>query len=293
VELAQIEAFLVLCEELHFGRTAERLHVSQPRVSRLIASLESEVGAALAERTSRRVVLTPLGRRLRSELAPAYSLLTTAMSNARAAARSPGLLRLGFTATTAGPPLDRLVTAFERARPDCTLSLREVALADSYTPLRTGEIDVLVCWLVLNQPGLTLGPAIASYGRVLAVADDHPLAGEESVPVEVLADYPVPNWEFVGMAIQVRQAMVPAWTPSGRPVRVHPTPVRTVSEAVSLVARKQAVLPTVSLQRFENHPIVLVPIRDLPPVPLGLVWWTANENARIRELAQVASNRQA
>jgi DNA-binding transcriptional LysR family regulator len=289
MELAQIEAFLVLCEELHFGRTAERLHVSQPRVSRLIASLESQVGAAVAERTSRRVVLTPLGSRLRDELAPAYSLLTTAMSNARAAARSPGPLRLGFTATTAGPQLDRLVTAFERAQPECALTLKEVPLAESYTPLRTGEIDVLVCWLVLDEPGLTLGPAIASYERVLAVASDHPLAGEQSVPVEVLADYPVPNWQFKGLAGRVRQAMVPSRTPSGRPVLIHPTAVRTVSEAVSLIARKQAVLPTVSLQRFENHRIVLVPIRDLPPVPLGLVWWSANENARIRALAQVAS----
>jgi LysR substrate binding domain len=175
-------------------------------------------------------------------------------------------------------------------RPDVALSLTEVALADSYTPLRTGEIDVLVCWLVLDEPGLTLGPTIASYQRVLAVADDHPLAGEESVPVEVLADYPVPNWQFEGVAARVRQAMVPSRTPSGRPVRVHPTPVRTVSEAVSLIARRQAVLPTVSLQRFENHQIVLVPIRDLPPAPLGLVWWTANENARIRELAKVASD---
>jgi DNA-binding transcriptional LysR family regulator len=292
VELAQIEAFLVLCEELHFGRTAERLHVTQPRVSRLIASLESEVGAALAERTSRRVVLTPLGSRLRDALVPAYSQLNVALSNARAAARSPGPLRLGFTATTAGPPLDRLIMAFERARPDCTLSLKEVALADSYTPLRTGEIDVLVCWLVLDEPGLTPGPAIASYGRVLAIADDHPLAGEKSTSVEVLADYAVPNWEFDGLAVRVREAMVPSRTPSGRPVLVHPTPVRTVSEAVSLIARKQAVLPTVSLQRFDNHRIVLVPIRDLPPVPLGLVWWTANENARIRALAQVASDLQ-
>jgi len=292
VELAQIEAFLVLCQELHFGRAAERLHVSQPRVSRLIASLESEVGAALAERTSRRVALTPLGSRLRDEIAPAYSQLTTALSNARTAARSPGPLRLGFTATTAGPPLDRLVTAFERARPDCTLLLKEVALADSYTPLRTGDIDVLVCWLVLDEPGLTLGPAIASYERVLAMADDHPLAGKETVSVEVLADYSVPNWEFEGTAARVREAMVPSRTPSGRPVLVHPTPVRTVSEAVSLIARKQAVLPTVSLQRFDNHRIVLVPFRDLPPVPLGLVWWTVNENARIHALAQVASDLQ-
>jgi hypothetical protein len=70
------------------------------------------------------------------------------------------------------------------------------------------------------------------------------------------------------------------------------TPVRTVSEAVSLIARKQAVLPTVSLQRFDNRRIVLVPFRDLPPVPLGLLWWTVNENARIHALAQVANDLQ-
>jgi len=120
----------------------------------------------------------------------------------RAAPLAPGPIRLGFTATTAGP--------FERARPDCALTLKEVALADSYTPLRIGDIDVLVCWLVLDGPGLTLGPAIASYERVLAMADDHPLAGEESVSVEVLADYAVPNWEFKGTAARVREAMVPS-----------------------------------------------------------------------------------
>ncbi|HZA57554.1 MAG TPA: LysR family transcriptional regulator, partial [Solirubrobacterales bacterium] len=61
MDLAHIETFFILCEELHFGRTAERLHVSQPRVSRLVASLETEIGGALFERTSRRVALTSLG----------------------------------------------------------------------------------------------------------------------------------------------------------------------------------------------------------------------------------------
>src|SRR3954452_22116344 len=61
VTLAQAEAFLVLTDELHFGRTAERMILSQARVSRLIASLEVEVGGLLFERTSRRVRVTPLG----------------------------------------------------------------------------------------------------------------------------------------------------------------------------------------------------------------------------------------
>jgi DNA-binding transcriptional LysR family regulator len=293
-DLAQIQAFLVLSDELHFGRTAERLHVSQPRVSRLVASLESEIGGALFERTSRRVALTPLGTQLRDEFAPAYQRLVAAVSTARTAARSPaGVLRLGFTATTAGPALDHLVVAFERTLTDCTLSLKEVSLVDSYTPLRSGEIDVLVCWLVLDDPGLTLGPAIARYERVLAVAADHPLAHEPSVSVEVLADYPVPNWEFQGLAKCVLRAMVPSQTPCGRPVQVHPTAVRTVSEAASLIARSQVVLPTVTMQHFGTDRVVLVPIHDLPPVPLGLVWRTSHENARIHALAQVARSLRA
>jgi DNA-binding transcriptional LysR family regulator len=289
MDLAQIEAFLVLSEELHFGRTAEHLHVSQPRISRLIAALESEIGGALFERTSRRAELTPLGTRLRDDLAPIHQQLHAVFVRARTAARSSvGELSLGFTATTAGPSLDRLVEAFEQAEPRCTLVLKEVALIDSYTPLRSGEIDVLICWLVLDEPGLTMGPRIAEYPRVLAVADEHPLAGEPSVSVEVLADYPLPNWDFQGLANRVLRAMVPTHTPSGRPIGLHPTPVRTVTEVASLIARGQVVLPTVQMQRFGTDRIVLIPIQDLPPVPLGLVWCTAHENARIRALAHTA-----
>jgi DNA-binding transcriptional LysR family regulator len=291
LDLAQVDAFLVLGDELHFGRTAERLHVSQPRVSRLVASREREIGSALFERTSRRVALTPLGVRLRDELAPAYEQLTAAVAGACTAARSPaGLLRVGFTSTTAGPALDQLILAFERAQPDCTVSLHELELVDSITPLRSGEVDVLVCWHVIDHSCLTLGPMIAEYPRVLAVAADHPLAGEPSVSVEVLGDYSVPSWGFKDSADRVRQAMVPPQTPSGRPIRAHPTAVRTVGEAASLIARTQVALPTVTSMRhhFGNHRIVLVPIRDMPPVPLGLVWCTAHENARIRALAQAA-----
>lgn len=291
VDFAQIEAFLVLCDELHFGRTAERLRVSQPRVSRLVAALEGAIGGALFDRTSRRVTPTPLGARLRDELAPAYEQLTTALASARTAARSPaGPLRLGFAATTAGPAVDRPVVAFERAQPECAVSLHEVPLTDSYTPLRSGEIDVLVCWLVLDEPDLTLGPTIAEYPRVLAVAADHPLAHERSVSVEVLGDYPVPNWAYQGTADRVRQAMVPSRTPSGRPVRIHPTAIRTVGEAASLIARGQVVSPTVASMRhrFGNDQIALVPIRDLPPIPLGLVWCASHENTRIRAMARVA-----
>jgi Bacterial regulatory helix-turn-helix protein, lysR family len=72
MELRDIEIFLTLAQELHFGRTAERLHVSPARVSQAIKKQERLIGAELFTRTSRNVRLTPVGERLRADLAPVY-----------------------------------------------------------------------------------------------------------------------------------------------------------------------------------------------------------------------------
>jgi DNA-binding transcriptional LysR family regulator len=79
--MAHVQAFLALAEELHFGRAAELLHVSQPRVSRLIAALERQVGGKLFERTSRKVTITPLGQQLLAELRPAYEQMHAALDH--------------------------------------------------------------------------------------------------------------------------------------------------------------------------------------------------------------------
>ena len=102
--MAQVEAFLALADELHFGRAAERLHVSQPRVSRLIASLERQAGGKLFERTSRKVTLTPLGQQFQAELQPGHEQMRAALDHARRSTRATaGHLRLGTLVTIGGP----------------------------------------------------------------------------------------------------------------------------------------------------------------------------------------------
>ena len=290
MELADLEVFLILADELHFGRTAARAHVSPARISQRIQALERHVGAALFERTSRRVVLTPLGEQLRQNLTPAYEGLIAALASARDAARSPaGTLRIGFTATTAGPALDDLIVAFEQAQPGCTAVLREVPIFEPLLQLRNGEIDVLINWHIFDDSDLTFGPVIAEYSRVLAVSIDHSLADSESVSAEVLADYPLTNWTSSGFPATALEQMVPSYTPSGRPTRVHPTPVRTVAEGASLIARGQTIHPTVTSSPLAGRrDLTFVPIVDLPPLSLGLIWCTAHDNARIRALAAVA-----
>jgi DNA-binding transcriptional LysR family regulator len=100
MEIREIEAFLVLAEELHFGRTAARLYVSPARVSQLIRGLERRIGGCVVERTSRVVRLTPIGEQLLRDAGPAYERLGRAVTDAQVAARRQGgVLRLGVWQT--------------------------------------------------------------------------------------------------------------------------------------------------------------------------------------------------
>jgi DNA-binding transcriptional LysR family regulator len=289
MDAAEIEVFLVLATELHFGHTAERLRLPKSQVSRLIARLERRVGGSLFDRTSRRVTLTPLGQQLLTELQPAWAQAAAALDSARRAARGiTGLLRAGFTNTTEGPALGALAGSFEAHHSGCGLQLREIAAFDPYTALRAGEIDVLVNWLVVDEPDLTAGPVIGYQGRMLAVAAGHPLAAREQVSVEDLAGLPVAKVPETFPAA-LTDAFFPPCTPSSRPIpRTHLC--ETVGEIWALVARGLIVHPTVASMagRLVRDDIVLIPIADLPAMPLGLIWCTAHENARIRALASTA-----
>jgi DNA-binding transcriptional LysR family regulator len=292
VDMAQAEAFLALAEELHFGRAAQRLCVSQPRVSRLIASLEREIGAPLFERTSRCVAMTPLGEQFLSQLQPGYAQMQTAVGRARAAARGvTGELIIGFTATTPSEPLNRLVQAFEARHPECLVTLSEHPSAgddwDIWRPLRQGQSDVLVYLNGFDEPGLSIGPVIAWLDRVLLVGRGHRLAGLDSVSAEELASEQVTQ-RPPSLPPAIMDMLIPPLTPSGRPIP-RSVPFRSLHEIASLVARGRIVHPTGDrVVLFRRDDIVQVPIRDLPPVPLGLIWCTAHENARIRALAATA-----
>lgn len=289
MELADVEAFLVLADELHFGRTAERMHVSTTRVSQRIRALERQVGAPLFDRTSRRVALTPLGAQLRTDLAPAYDNLFAAMDAAKSAARTTtGVLRVGFTATTGGEPLNKLIRSYEKRYPPARVSLHEVPMATSHHALRAGEVDVLVNWVVDGVDDLTFGPVIASFPRMLAVAIDHPLADRDRVSTDDFVDYLLPN--VSPFELGIRAPFSPTTSCSGVPFRFSTTPAYTTNEIITQVARGLVVHPTASVLQPLAHreDIRYVAIDDLPPLDLGLIWVPSRENARIRALARLA-----
>jgi DNA-binding transcriptional LysR family regulator len=288
VELRELRIFLTLADELHFGRTAERLGTSQPAVSEAIRALESRLGVKVFDRTSRRVCLTPAGEALQRNLTPALAAVDQALADtSELSATVRGLLRVGFVLTTEGPALSRLIATFQARYPGCEVRLHEVETFDAYRPLRRGDIDVLCNWLAVDQPDLTAGAAFAYYPRALAVAPSHRLAAKNTVSVEELADEQVALLPG-SIPSAVYDLLVPRRTPSGQPIR-RTQPVQTINEILSLVARGRIVHPTSSgVPIFDRDDITLIPISDLPPLPLGLVWATSRENPRIRALDETA-----
>ncbi|MFF5372046.1 LysR family transcriptional regulator [Streptomyces sp. NPDC013187] len=290
MELRDIEIFLTLAEELHFGRTAERLHVSQARVSQAISRQERRLGVALFDRTSRRVALTPVGRRLREDLQQAVDLLQAGLARAQAAGAGAGqTLRLGVFGH-AGHELRPLVEAFRTRHPGSDIQFGEISGSDPFTALRTGEHDVHVVWLPVSEPDLTVGPTVLTGARVLAVAADHPLAARGSASLEDLADNRVVDLGPDAPEYWVA-SMVPLRTPLGRRVPRGPI-ARTFHEVLTLVASGECVHPLGEVAaRYNNPPgIVFLPLPDAPALPWALVWRSTADNPTIRTLAETAAD---
>ena len=171
IELRELRIFLALADELHFGRTAERLGISQPGVSEAVRALESRLGVKVFDRTSRRVRLTQAGEALKRNLEPALAAMDQALADtSELSVAVRGLLRIGFVLTTEGPALSRLIAEFQARYPACEVRPQEVETFDAYRALRRGDIDVLCNWLAVDEPDLTAGAAFAYYKRALAVA---------------------------------------------------------------------------------------------------------------------------
>ncbi|MFV2120731.1 LysR family transcriptional regulator [Streptomyces sp. Act-28] len=289
VEIRELECFLILAEELHFGRTGERMHVSQGRVSQLIRALERRVGARLVDRTSRRVRLTPLGEDFLSALRPAYAALRATVEDARAAALGDGgPLRIGFQGVV-GYGFTELIGEFEDRYPRCEARVTELPLADPFGALHRDEVDAAVVLLPVREPGLVLGPVFSRQPQCLAVSRRHPFAERDAVDAEELTGSPL-----LGPAAPApeywREAQAPARTPSGAPVPRGPA-VGTLQEGLSLVAANRGVMllcrPT--SEYHHRRDVAYVPVTGLPESALGLVWRAGRENARSRAFADAVA----
>ncbi|TWD79258.1 DNA-binding transcriptional LysR family regulator [Kribbella amoyensis] len=291
LEIRELECFLVLAEELHFGRTADRLYLSQGRVSQLLRSLEHRVGGQLVERTSRRVALTPLGKDFLDDLRPAYAALERVVERTReAAGGTVGRLRIGFQGT-ANDTILGAVTAFQERHPACTIEVTELPLNDPFSALRRGAVDAAVVMLPVAEDDLVLGPVFSEQPQTLTVSIRHPLANRASLDLEDLA-----GSTLISVAppapVYWRHAQAPPYTPSGALICRGPE-IRTLQEGLSMIAadRGGMLLCRPTAEQNRRADLVHIPLTGVPPSALGLVWRRGEDTPSLRTFAAALAGR--
>jgi len=185
-ELRRLRQFVVLAEELHFGRAAKRLSMTQPPLSMQIRNLEEEVGAQLFFRTKRHVALTGAGEVLLTEARRILALMDRAFAMTERAGRGEiGSLRIGFVSTADYSLLPPLLLEFRKRYPEINLSLRELTTDAQLRAFADGDLDVGFVVAPIDDAD-TDYETIFSEPLVAALPEAHALARSEG-PVAVRA----------------------------------------------------------------------------------------------------------
>jgi DNA-binding transcriptional LysR family regulator len=190
VELHQLRCFVTVAEELHFGRAAKRLFMTQPPLSRQIQLLEKSLGVVLLERNSRQVSLTIAGRHF---LCDARHVLTYSQQAGIAARRlargETGRLLLGFTAVSAYGLIPGLLGHAAQALPDVEVGLQEMVSGAQMDALGANMIDVGFVRKAVSGMGLDYR-LVASEALLVVMSNQHPLSTQSQVAIEDLEQLP-------------------------------------------------------------------------------------------------------
>ncbi|MGY1840210.1 MULTISPECIES: LysR substrate-binding domain-containing protein [unclassified Modestobacter] len=285
MEIRQLQYFVAVAETRHFGQAAERLHMAQSPLSQAIRQLESQVGARLFERTTRRVELTPAGETLLRDARRILDAVDAARTRVQLVGDgSTGMLRVGSTGLAAFRHLPRLASIAARELPGLELRFRP----DQLTPaqerdLSEGRIDVGVLRPPLRQVGLTCR-LISRERLVVAVSSTHDLARETPLALAELRAH-----DFVAYSAPdsvVNTAVTRACLTAGfLPRRTREAPEVSVILTFVAAGLGVAVLPE-SVVGLHVDGVRYVPVADDVHVDLALAWRTADDSpALVRLLA--------
>lgn len=286
----QLRLFLALAEDLHFGRAAQRMFISQPALSRQISALERRMGVGLVRRTTRRVELTPAGQALlpeaRAVVEAADRLGEVIRSQSR---RGCGRLMVGFIGAEAAMPYARRILAeFRRRYPESELEMRSLDLVNHVQALVSGEVDAAFLRQPLPAGIRTL--QLASEPRVVCLPADDPLARRrEPLTMADLADR-----VFVDIPGDAVRGWWNHWTgnprPDGTPVRYGPL-VTDMETLLLAVANGQGIafLPAAAREFYPRPGLDYAQVAGLSPCTAALAWLAGHgETTGVAALRAVA-----
>ncbi|MGW3949460.1 LysR family transcriptional regulator [Streptomyces sp. NPDC004752] len=275
VELRDLRWFLVLAEEEHFSRAADRCRVTQPTLTRSLARLESALGVRLVDRTTRSVSVTEAGHRLRTQLAALLPQLDSAL---RSVSSGP-VLRLGFTWLLPSGLARHLITEFEQVTGG---ALELVRRDERAAGVATGHTDAAVIYGKPSSGGRLHIVELGTEDRVAAVGRHHPLARRRRLHWAEVADHALVVNKLSG-------TVGPAMWPAGARPEVA-VACRTYDEWIEMVAADRGVGVLPESARAHPHPGVrYIAIADAPPVPLVFVRPARTPHPLVDHLERIAT----
>jgi DNA-binding transcriptional LysR family regulator len=262
MDLPLLRAFVVLAEELHFGRAALRLGLSQPQVSRRVRALEDELGIELFVRTPRHTALTETGRRLLEDAQETLAAADRLQARARAAAGTPaGRVAVGFVWSTLGAYLAPLVAATPARHPDIELSVSQKRFVEIVPALRRSDVDLVVGRTLLER-GEMIEILLRREPAFLAVPRSHPFAHRATVRWTDLEGEPM-----IALARALAPSLFDAVLRTARERGFEPIVAREAqspAEALALVSAGLGVYRLPSSAAPPHPGIVYCELEDLP-----------------------------
>lgn len=278
-ELAHLRCFIAVADELHFGRAAARLHMTQPPLSRQIQQLEHHLQIKLFSRSSRSVRLTPAGRSFLTEARRIVNLAeSAAIAARRVASGSDGTLALGFTASTGYSVLPRLLTAARVQLRNIDFTLKELVTHDQLDALSSGQLDIGLLRPPVDQDELD-SFLVSREKLVCAMPVHHTLARRRTISVRdfdrepTIGYSPVEARYFYDKLASLFQAadVVPHYTH-------FMTQIHTILALVQ-AGLGIALVPEAARQlRYEGVVIREIDLGTPQTIDLHLTWRRSNDN---------------
>lgn len=283
MELRQLECFVALAEELHFGRAAARMRMTQPPLSRQIKQLEDDLGLQLFERSSRHVKMTPAGHSFVQDARHLLEYSARATKNAkRAFASGAGRITLGYTAVSAYRLLPEMLTVARKELPNLEIKLREMVTIDLTQQLLAGALDVALLRAVPAQPHIHKNLLLRE-SMIVALPKDHPLERLDTIHLQDLHRQPLVYYDpSDGKYFYDRLAGALAL------LDVQPTYVQAASQTLTMLTLVRAglgigVVPASSTElRLEG--VVFRPLISDPPMhaDIYIAWNTQLANPALK-----------
>ncbi|HTJ38842.1 MAG TPA: LysR family transcriptional regulator [Dactylosporangium sp.] len=252
LETRELAYFVVVAEEQHVGRAAERLGMAQPPLSRAISKLERRVGVPLLERAGRGVRLTAAGKVLMHEARKVLDAAAAAGHRTRRAGEARPRLVLAMKAGADAGLVPEILRRYREEPAPATVDVHVCGVAEQATLLRTGEADMALLHLPHDDASGFDTELLHVDGQIAVLPQGHRLAGRRSIRLDDLTGETLPRWRDV---------------PGTGPV------VRDGSQLMQLIALGEtiALLPAAS-EAYLRRDLVAVPVEDAGPISLVLAW---------------------